>query len=474
MEAFLSNIRTAHLLLIAITIAAAVFCFTPRDYDLYHSARLEAEFLSGIPDTAYPRSLHRLQEQASRSGIASVDAILSRPPFQFQAADSRWRGGLSLMTRWPTEKSTVRDIVKILNTDPFIQVLTFEPESSVSLEEDDVGFDLAFGKKNVQLSGRCLAYSEKQERDVRVRCSPVLPGAVFEEVRSVDRKTYETLGDVLNVPSEYSSFGANRLVMQITNPGEDSEPAEYLLSSADAKSLPSEIVGKMSYKNWLIRYYLASEGIKHKDNLWVSLFVNQRHRLAVGEAAGIFSYSTDDFGMLFSSLAALYREVGEMTPKEALGYLRGKEQGAKKDMSLAGQAVDYRIMYLVGPVAMFMVLVYLVYLVGSARQAAQKLGARKDYLGYPWFALSRDPLARLLTSVTLILAPSLVTLMALLQSSTEPGPFLILALALMLLNFYLGSLVSRHCLRLSILLDELSSVLIKAEPHVAFRRRVRK
>lgn len=46
MEEFISSVRTTHWMLIATTAAILAFALSPRDADEYHSAQLEAQFVS--------------------------------------------------------------------------------------------------------------------------------------------------------------------------------------------------------------------------------------------------------------------------------------------------------------------------------------------------------------------------------------------------------------------------------------------
>jgi hypothetical protein len=353
----LSSARGAHYGVIATCVAAMLFAATPDLGAPYRAARRDLEALRAIDwDNARNTVIYYAQlQRGSRDSVwrdfltrADNYAPINRDSL-FIPLDNEWRGGIPTLPK-ATERSTVAQLIELGNTGA----------AKVSWPK------ILRGRPLHEIAPLCF-----RERHA---CSLV--------VRRKSDTTYVVT------------------VTQIKD--------QKVLDSLQMRGAEDSIVSHPTMREYLIANY---------RNTFTAISLPPRAPDATRDTASRKKDTTSDTTSrkkeqewaFVPSLAAVQREIGDLTPAQAAGVLEEKIAGHEQHMSAFGFSLGGNFVTLVGPVLLILTLMYLSFQINHLADLAP--GNEKAISDFAWPLTFRGFPGIATAVVTLMILPAAAVLL---------------------------------------------------------------
>lgn len=403
MNEYITNVRSIHVLLMVLTGAIAAFCVSPQDSMTYLSASYEARFLEELKYTDFKNKFKGLSELWSKEYASKLRGKFAIAPYNLDVS-KEFKYQSPILVVWPDNGAKIIDIKNILEKDAGIVYLVPNLDYLSNMFDDYLD--------DVDWLDGCLG-----DRNKVVSCSvPRKQGAVLLGIRVVKSEVYNSIRGVVNrVNSKLSDF---EMVVELEL---DGEKVDYLVRDV------AYVTGRLESEEY--HFYDWIDDLRSKDH-------RLPHQKSLGRTirnsaikAYLMALEITGFEMgwkyirwsdYFPELDRLIEQVGTMTPTEAADFLREKSEGSKQSVSVFGQGMDERVVYWVGPLLIMGVMLYMLSAIKASIVVAGTKEARSKVLS-PWVGLSSDYISKSITVGTILIFPSVLCVVVLLQAPLEIG-----------------------------------------------------
>lgn len=447
---FISNVRTAHFLLMAITAAILVFALSPRDADEFRSAQLEALFVSELDESIYSNvkvkragpadaDTMAVKEAFANSGLVLTEDFKYRGPLLLhsmeappsftdlakQSNDFRWSNAI-VPSRSDAKKAAISvrgPAARCLAVDDFAAVpcAPLPPGWALQVvavtESDLMGVGFFFPEHATQDElldeAWVLVLRFKKGSEVRDYVAEVSPGRKVR-VGGIAGSTYDLLRQQVEESKLIAqAHGYTRMLGRVLKPLRDIWCAYRLAHRNASIEKDSEELAQAKLKQEAATLLISDAGIK------TLLLKADRIRQHIDDYSAICLPGTNIRGL--PHLDSVWYEIKDLTPDEAIVHLQKKIIDSRQTVNIGGLQIDERSVRTVLPTACLAISLFLLSNLTILRQ--RSIEVKRDdtkaasLLDYPWVGIFGDRLSRALTWLTIFAFPVFVPPFLLLELS---------------------------------------------------------
>ncbi|WCM53365.1 hypothetical protein OH720_10230 [Pseudomonas sp. WJP1] len=470
MSDHLRNTKTIHYTLMVVVLSVGAFCMSPQESQKYRAAQQDLEVLRNINVRGYFRYLRPKLKEVNSWYLGLLRSNLSGAPYSMHLYDRlKYRGVFFVSELNYKTLSGIRDYV-----DGSQQVYYF---TLAKVEGEDVFLDYALGYPEGADSGTCIESGVGDALYKEIKCAPfnvqsdyVMSVGVVDVAKGEERKRI--------IPVEYPESPDNNWKLYFRVLNGQGEEINYLLDGAEPVDISSD--GGVSFNLWFVGKYNEKGGSPYKmyplqviKNRLIDSYVWLAHSFPPEWILG--SYGDTDFEGRFPALVKCWDEISKKSPEEALTYLKGEEESAKRPLDLLGVKIDGGYLFLVGPVFIFVLMVVLATTVKYALLSYKKEESWGEIASFSWFGLSQQLVPRAMIFVSIVVLPFSVSTFSVITDQRVLSYVHVIALGLCFLVFVPAIDIIRGLVKLrsmSVNAGVIESIEKKAV-RIPFRKRIK-